>query len=67
MNTSKVDIKKINIHGKGASIYIKKREREHIKVRIGEDVVIDMTIPMELHIMSIERWKNLYGGVKSGI
>lgn len=67
MNTSKVDIKKINVHGRGTSIYIKKREREHIRARVGEDVIIDMTIPLELRIMTIERWKKLHGGPEDNV
>ena len=67
MNTSKIDIKKINIHGRGTSIYIKKREREHIKARVGEDVIIDMSIPMELRIMTIDRWQKLHGGTNDAI
>ena len=57
MNTSKYNIKKANISGRGTIIYLSKREREHINIRKGDEVVIDTTIPREIRIMSIEWWK----------
>ena len=37
-------------------MYISKREREHIGIRKGDDVVIDMSIPNELRLVSLEIW-----------
>lgn len=62
MNTSKISIKKVNKHGEGTSIYLNNRERAHIGVRKLEQIIIDMSIPHILRIMSIDQWKNIYKG-----
>ena len=56
MNTSKYNIKKVNNSGRGAILYISKREREHIGVRKGDDVVVDLSIPNEIRLVSLETW-----------
>ena len=62
MDTLKIKIKKMNKQARGVTIYISKREREHIGVEKGSDVVVDTTIPYQLRIMSIDGWKKLYKG-----
>ncbi len=58
MNTSKYNIKKANISGRGTIIYLSKREREHISIMKGEDVVLDISIPHEIRIVSLKTWGN---------
>ncbi len=47
----------MNKQGNGVVIYISKREREHIGVQKSDEVIIDTTIPWQIRIMSIEKWK----------
>ena len=61
MDTSKIKIKKVNKQGGGSVFYINAREREHIGIRKGEDVIVDMSVPYQIRIMSIEKWKKFYG------
>ena len=67
MDTSKIKIKKVNKQGGGSVFYINARERQHIGIHKGDDVVVDMTVPYKLTIMSIEKWKKIYGGPDNGI
>ncbi len=62
MDTSKIKIKKVNKQGGGSVFYINAREREHIGIYKGDDVVVDMTVPYELRLVSIKNWKKKYGG-----
>ncbi len=57
MDTQKISIKKLHKQGRGSTIFISLREREHIEVRKTERLVIDTSIPDVIQIMSIKTWE----------
>jgi len=59
MDTKKIAIKQINPQGRGATVYLSYREREHIGVDKGGTVIIDRSVPQILRIMSVDTMRSI--------
>ncbi len=57
MDTDKTKIKTLNPQGRGHSIYISKREMLHLGVRKRDSIIIDLSMPKVVKIMSINTWR----------
>lgn len=57
--TEKIKIKTVNKQGRGSSVYISRKDLEHLGIRKTDKVIFDLSFPEKIVILSIDKWRKI--------